>query len=192
MILLIFLGSTSIEDITEHLFFSVAQTCYVCKLLIFIFQKKNILKLEKILKQEILSCLSLDEEQLLMDLVKVIRIGAVIFRIFCGVNVVFFGVCALINKDKDGNMGMPVPLYVPFNPQNYYFTVFFLSELSLAVGAWTNSNLDILTVMLVTLGIGQMEILKNRFENVVQTFKEEEIIERKLKNYAMHLNEIYR
>lgn len=130
----------------------------------------------------------------MMDWVNSGRHFARIYRILCFLVLLFYGLYPFFDKNADGSMKLPLPLSFPFDTQNYYFVVYSLSIFSMFIGAWTNSNIDILTIMLVTLGTSQLEILKYKLDKVIlaRTTAPDEIIQRKLKEHAEHLKDIYR
>lgn len=152
------------------------------------------LQLEEKLNQERFTQLSLEEQHLLNRMVKFGRSVASIYRFLCLQVVIFYAVYPFFDsRNADGSRKLPLPMQFPFNANNYYYEVYCISMLSLSIGAWTNSNIDILTIMLITLGTAQMEVLKMRLEKVIPQGKNvpDGIIQGNLKECAEHLNYIY-
>lgn len=183
-----------LKEISENLFFSVTQFAFICKLTNFMFHGEKLRNIEQQLKQKRFTQLSLHEEKLVMDLIDFGRDLAKIFRVLCFLVVFFYALFPFFDKNSDGSMKLPLPMSFPFKPEDYYYPIYCASIAAIIVAASTNSNIDILTVMLISLGTGQVEVLKHRFENLIPPgLKEpEEIVLEKLKENVRHLDDIYR
>lgn len=180
-------------EVSENLFFSVTQLAFICKLTNFMFQGKKLLKLEDMLNQNGIHHFSFQEEEVMLNLIRTGRRQAKIYRMLCILVVIFYGLYPFFDKNSDGNMKLPIPMSFPFNPNNYYPEIYFMSILSVGIGAWINSSIDILTIMLIIIGTCQLEILKYKLENILpENGKPDEIIGRKLKQCVEDLNDIYR
>ncbi|XP_050512845.1 odorant receptor 94a-like [Diabrotica virgifera virgifera] len=166
MILIVVYLYTQLSDlikISEVLLFCMTQSAFVCKLVNFIVYKNNMFIIEKHLQNPLLTYLNKEEEKLVKDYVDNVRILAKIFRILCTGVVLFYGLYPILDHEPGEIKKLPLPVWVPFDTEKYYVYIWFVIMLSLSIGAWTNSNIDILTISLITLATVHTEILKERF-----------------------------
>ncbi|CAH1108941.1 unnamed protein product [Psylliodes chrysocephalus] len=117
------------------------------------------------------------------------------FRVLCVFVVIFYGLFPILDKNPEETKKLPLPLWFPFEIDKSYYFIWFMTVLSICIGAWTNSNIDILTIMLITLATAQFEILKKRLRSIVPINDEhmdERLLMRKLKDCVIHFNDINR
>nr|QNH68050.1 odorant receptor 26 [Apriona germarii] len=96
------------------------------------------------------------------------RILAKIYRVLCFLVVLFYALFPFLDDRSGKTHRFPLPCWFPFDESKYYYQVFFAEILSIAVGAWVNSNIDILTVMLCILATAEFEILRNRLTTIIE------------------------
>lgn len=196
MIAFVFHQLSDLTKVSEVLLFSCTQFAFICKLSNFIWHKNNMLQLEQALRNRRFTHLTKEEQTILNSYVSEIRHLAKIYRVLCFGVVLFYGLFPFVDRDAEGNKKLPLPLWFPFNPFNYYNEIHFMTILSIAVGAWTNSNIDILNIMMIMLGTAQIEILKNRYEKVIPFPFHGELdelsVRHELKECVKHFNDIER
>ncbi|XP_023012171.2 putative odorant receptor 85d [Leptinotarsa decemlineata] len=186
---------SNLVKLSEALLFNSTQIAFVCKLLNFNLQHRSMLKLEEFLRQPTLTKVTEEEDNIIRHYVRGVRRIGLIFRVLCVVVVIFYALFPLMDRNPDGSKKLPLPIWLPFDSNKYYHTIWFSEVLSIAVGAWINSNIDILSYTLMTLGTAQFEILKNRLRNLVKTsneFVEEDLVLEKMKQCVIHFNDINR
>lgn len=185
---------SDLNGVSENLCISVTYIVYVCKIFNFMLHWKKMIKLEEEIRKKISVQLTNKEEKALMDSVRFGRRFALAFRISCYVSAFFFSLSPFLGKKPNESLNLPVPIYLPFDPLDYYYQVCFVLSLSFLHGAWAHSSIDFIAITLLLFGTGQMEILKAKFDNVVRRGQKdnEDIIQRKLYECAEELNDIYR
>lgn len=186
------LGQISdLTKVSENLYYSVTQIAFICKMTNFMLNWKELLKLEDTLNSIIFTD-DEEEEKLMMKLMNFSRLQSKIFRFLCIVSIFFYSLKPFFERNVDGSRKLPLTISLPFDENEYYYQIYFVSVFSVGLGAFLNSNLDILFITLITLGSGRLEILKHKLENVVSGQREsDEILEQDMKQCARQLNDIY-
>lgn len=191
----VFSNFSDLANISEALYFTVMQTAFVCKLGNFMLQSKNMLKVENYLIRKTSACLySKEEELIMMNVINITKRLYTAIRISSVMGVTFYGLNPLLHRNSDGTMKLPSPMSLPFDPTKYYFAVWSLMIFCAAFGAFVLINLDTMAFLSLSFGIGQIEILKYKFENVIHPVEKEshDVIQKKLKEQAEQLSDIYR
>lgn len=188
---------SNLVKVSEVLLFSCTQFAFICKLMNFIWHKQELVKLEGFLLNIRFNYLTPEQEKILNSYVNEIKHLAKIYRILCFAVVLFYGLFPYLDMDENGNKKLPLPMWFPFNPYHYYNAIHVMSILSIAVGAWTNSNIDVLNIMMITLGTAQIEILKDKFKNIIANPNTHEVldevsIQSSLRECVIHFNDIGR
>lgn len=185
---------SDLNQVSQNLGISVTLIVFLCKIVNFMFNWNKVKKLEEEIRKKTSLPLTIEEEKVMMESVNVGRRLALAYRMFCIITMIFFGLIPFIAKDPNENVTLPVPIYLPFNPMDYYYQVCSVIILSIPIEAWIHSNIDIIAITFLFFGTSQLEILKCKLEKVVELEMKEsnEIIERELYVCAKQQNEIYR
>ncbi|KAJ8913712.1 hypothetical protein NQ315_007429 [Exocentrus adspersus] len=162
MLTFLYFNSSKVEKVSEMLLFCMTQFAFLNKLTNFILQRNNLRRVERTLQYRVLTDVTEEEKSLLKEHVNEGRILARIYRALCFLVVVFYALFPFFDERSNGAHRFPLPCWFPFDEKNYYYQVFFGEIISIAVGAWINSNIDILTVMMCILVTAEFEILSRR------------------------------
>ncbi|KAG5891117.1 hypothetical protein JTB14_022230 [Gonioctena quinquepunctata] len=198
LLLMLIFSLTQLSDLvklSEALYFSSTQIAFISKLLNFNLRRKSMLELEDFLRLPSLTQVTDEEESIIREQIKGVRRIGVIFRVSCVGVVLFYGLFPLLDETSDGSKKLPLQLWFPFDSRKYYYELWFLEVLSVAIGAWINSNIDVLSYTLTTLATAQFGILKSRLRNVVKTTnypEDDDIVFEELRGCVIHHNDIIR
>lgn len=190
-----FLSNISdLAKVSENLYYLVTQIAFVCKVVNIVLQSKKMLKIENYLIKKTSVSLYSKEELDLMDTTNFTRRLCVAYRLTTIISLSFYSFVPLFAKNSDGSRKLPSPVSLPFDPMKYYYQVLTVMNLCVAYGVFILISIDNMTYLLLGFGIGQIEILKYRIENVIRPGKIEsyDVVQKKFKEYAKQLSEIYR
>lgn len=180
-----YFNSSNLEKLSEMLLFCMTQFAFLNKLSNFIVQKNNLRKLEAMLQSYLLTNVMEKETRILQNHVSEGRLLAKIYRVLCFLVVLFYALFPFLDDRSGTSHRFPLPCWFPFDETHYYYQVFFLEILSIAIGAWINSNIDILTVMMCILATAEFQILGERLTAILEPLpgsaSDEEDIEVKMK-----------
>ncbi|XP_023312636.1 uncharacterized protein LOC108916239, partial [Anoplophora glabripennis] len=96
------------------------------------------------------------------------RLLAKVYRALYFLVVLFYALFPFLDNRSGESHKFPLTCWFPFDETKYYYQVFFLEILSIAVGAWINFNIDLLTVMMCVLATAEFEVLRNRLATILQ------------------------
>ncbi|CAG9857887.1 unnamed protein product [Phyllotreta striolata] len=179
----------------ENLLFFVTELAFVCKLINIVVLKDRLWLLERQLSELSQREFTEEEKKLIDRTVQEARKFTHSFRWLCYAVVLFYALVPLIDQEE-GNRKSPLPIWVPFDLQEHYFYAWFFSISALSVGAFTNSNIDILTILYITIGTSQFEVLKRRFTAVVEFVEgteevDEEAVKARLRECVIYFDDVY-
>lgn len=185
---------SDMDKVSDNLCTSATETLLMCKLSNFMYHWKTMKKLEEDIKKKTSVLLTSEEEKFFRNSVIFGRRLVICFRVVVFISLFFFSVSPILAKKVNGTMELPVPMTLPFDPMVYFYEVCLVISLSILNTGWVHTNMDTIAITLFSFGFGQMEVLKCKIENIIQPGKNEsdEIIQRKLYEFAEELNEIYR
>lgn len=152
---------SKLVDSLQHF---ITLSTYVCKLINFLYYRKKLIHIEDNLTKPIFYGFSYDQLDLMEEKINSCKKVGKIFRFLC-VNAV---TCYILTPflDNDGSKNLPYPGWFPYNVTKYYYTTVTFQVLGVANTAYTNSSIDILTWMLISIASGQFEILKHNLKNI--------------------------
>ncbi|XP_023311850.1 odorant receptor Or2-like [Anoplophora glabripennis] len=163
-----YFNSSNLEKLSEILLFCMTQFAFLNKLTNFVAQKTSLMKLEVMLQSYLLTNVTQKEIDVLENHIKEGRLLAKVYRVLCFLVVLFYALFPFLDDRSGESHKFPLPCWFPFDEIKYYYQVFFMEILSIAVGAWINSNIDILTVMMCVLATAEFEVLRNRLATILQ------------------------
>lgn len=181
---------SNLTEVSETLLYCLTQLAYLCKLTNFLLNKMYLIEIEKMLDHSFFKDLNHHQSKLFDEYIKPVKILALGYRILCTAVVILYILFPLLDVgSKSEKKKLPLHLWTPYDSNNYYYLTFLLEILSIAVSAYTNSCIDILTVTLITFATAHSEILKGRLQRAVMHYKEKEnneikySLNRCIKNY---------
>ncbi|XP_023311848.1 uncharacterized protein LOC111691291 [Anoplophora glabripennis] len=163
-----YFNSSNLEKLSEILLFCMTQFAFLNKLTNFVAQKTNLMQLEVMLLSYLLTNVTQKEIDVLENHIKEGRLLVKIYRALCFLVVLFYALFPFLDDRSGESHKFPLPCWFPFDETKYYYQVFFLEILSIAVGTWINSNIDLLTVMMCVLATAEFEVLRNRLATILQ------------------------
>ncbi|XP_056637749.1 odorant receptor 85b-like [Diorhabda sublineata] len=167
LIIFVYTKFPDILKVSECLLICLSQTAFIFKLINFIKQKNGMLIIEEQLRDSLLTDIDEEEEKIFVEYVTGVKQLAKVYRSICAVAVGFFGLCPILDQGSEEIRKLPIPIWVPFNTEDYYFYIWLAILFSLCISVWTNCTIDILTIMLFIIATAQFKILIKRFKNVV-------------------------
>nr|ALR72554.1 odorant receptor OR9 [Colaphellus bowringi] len=184
---------TSLVQVSETLSFNLTQLAYLCKLLNFQIHSKRLLELEDFLRKTTLTNVTVEEEAIIRNTMKGSRRLATVYRSLCVIIVFLYALFPLIDENSGDEKKLPLPMWFPFDTNNHFGKVWFFEIFSIAIGAWTNSNLDVICVTMITLTTCQFNIMNSRLSNLRKStddVEEEDTVQKALKECVIHYNDI--
>lgn len=191
-----FLNLTDITELSETVTFLMTELAYIGKILNVLFYRKNLILLEDMLQDPILTDLETDEEERIWK--RNFAWSRLFTNIFKIKSVTAASVHALYPLFGDsGSKNFMFLLWLPFDPKDYYVAVYFCEMILLVSSTLFDITLDSLNILMMDLCATQFEILKNRLRRISSNFIGDEVIDdrmrlQKLKKYVIHHNYIYR
>lgn len=185
---------SDLKQITGNLFYSITQIAFFCKSGNILLNSKKIRAVERYIKNKLVIPLNEEEKKLMNDSVNFGRLLSTVYRMSLLGSLIFYCLNPFIKTNPDGSKRLPTTLSLPFDPMDYYYQVTMVLIVIVVIGAWINTNVDIIAVTLISYGTGRLEILKYKFENVgsLKWNESDEVIQKKLTEYVEELDEIYR
>lgn len=168
MVIFAYINSSNLERVSEILLFCMTQFAFLNKLTNFTLQKANLRKIESMLQNRLFTDVTDRERTILENHIKEGRVLARIYRMLCFLVVLFYALFPFLDDRSGKTHRFPLPCWFPFDENKYYYQIFFAEILSIAVGAWVNSNIDIFTVMLCILATAEFGILRNRLTTILE------------------------
>ncbi|KAJ8948591.1 hypothetical protein NQ318_007595 [Aromia moschata] len=195
MATLVYQNFSDVSKVSEALLFCMTQFAFLNKLNNFIINKSNWLLLEEMLENPVFRNVISDEELIVTLYISGGKRIAKIYRVLCVLVVVFYALFPFMDNRDETQHKFPLPAWFPFNPNEYYYEVFSAEILSIAIGAWINSNIDILTIMAIILGTAQFEVLKRRIKMILKPAIDgipvgEDIVQDRVKKCIIHYNDL--
>lgn len=185
---------SDLKLISGNLLYTITQLAFFSKCGNILVNSKKIRVAERYIKSKLVIPLNEEEKKLMNDSVNFGKLLSTVYRMALLGSLIFHCLNPFLKSNPDGSKRLPSSVSLPFDPMDYYYQVTIVLILIIVVGAWINTNVDIIAVTLISFGTGQMEILKYKFENVcsLKANESDEVIERKLTEYVEELDEIYR
>ncbi|XP_060522986.1 odorant receptor 67a-like [Cylas formicarius] len=182
----------NLTKISETFLFSMTQIAFLSKLFNFILKKGNMALIERALREATFAAASAIEINVMERYATKNRIVAKVYRTLCMGCVLLYGIFPMIDARGNENKKIyPLPGLFPFDPDNYYVVVYLVEITSIAIGAWMNSTIDILFIILATVGTAQFAILGDRIRAVTSgTNYRDGLVERRLKRCVAHHHEL--
>ncbi|KAJ8985303.1 hypothetical protein NQ317_007090 [Molorchus minor] len=177
-----FFSLPDISKVSEILLFCTTQFAFLIKLTNFILNKNSLLQLEVTLQNKLFTLVTADEKPILTRYLRDGKFIAKVYRLLCFLVVVFYAIFPFMDSQSENKHKLPLPAWFPFNPDDHYYLVFCGEILSIALGAWINSNIDILTIMMIILATALFEVLKQRLRNILKPADKVEIVQDGLVN----------
>lgn len=193
MLIQLFCQVSNITKASNILLYLMTHIAFVSKMTNFALNKHQMCLVDDILNNPIFKTVSLRETEIIVNSMVSSKYLSVVFRFLCVGVVLFYGIYPVIDISSE-NM-YPLDLWYPFDPNGYYSTIILFEVSLIALGAWTNSNIDILTIKLISLGTAQIEILKKKLKSLVNNMEEvvtDEIVNTRLKHCIEHYSLILR
>lgn len=174
----------------------MTELAYIGKILNLFFYRKNLVLLEVMLQNQILTELETkEEENILKRNFKYSRLFTNIFKAKSATAAAVHAVYPLFGNT--GSKNFIFLLWFPFDARNYYVPVYFFEMTLLLSSTWFDITMDTLNILMMDLCATQFEILKNRLTRIASSFTGDEAIDnklrlQKLRKYIIHHNYIYR
>nr|XP_023027150.1 odorant receptor Or1-like [Leptinotarsa decemlineata] len=186
---------SNLAQLADTLTWNMTQIPYLCKLMNFHIQMNTVLKLEAWLRRPSFTWITAEEETAIKSTMRGARILTTIYRSLCVTIVSLFAIFPLIDKNSGEEKKLPLPMWFPFDVQNHYHAVWSYEVFGICISAWANTNLDSLSVMLITLTVCQFRMLTKRLRNVgkgTEDVVRDEVVQKELKECIILYNDITR
>lgn len=162
MVIEICLNLNNFSVISNTMYYSATQASYICKLVNITLNRQGLRNLEQILKSSTFTEHTVNENRFIKNVLAKTKIMAVAFR--CGI--IALCIFYFIYPHLEAEDSLALPGWYPLNITKYRHGIVTTQVLSVALSAHNNSTLDLLNYTLIMLGTAQLEILRERFENV--------------------------
>lgn len=189
MIIKLLIGVDSLEEFADILYYLVTQAAYLCKLTNFVYGPGKLLQIEEHLQhpisQKFYQKFGRDD---LHKIIKQCDAVAVIFRFLIVGIVGLYAIFPYLDDNKD----LPFAGWIPvdINVLGYRCLVYFLQLMCVFVSAFTNGNMDLFTIYLLSIGIGKLKLIKECFRHVDYTLQTTESIKKANKNSTDTTNKV--
>ncbi|XP_076256836.1 odorant receptor 85b-like [Rhynchophorus ferrugineus] len=167
--------------LSETLLFSMTQIAFLSKLFNYMIKKQNCVKIELMLSDPLFTDITADQRYIFNNNISSVNRVAYIYRILCFFAVLLYGLFPFLDTAAEEKV-YPIPCLFPFNPDNYYTPVYLAEILSIAIGAWLNSTIDIFFCIMITVGKSQFEILSNKIGETTHHIENHSLTEKLLKS----------
>ncbi|KAJ3664914.1 hypothetical protein Zmor_000448 [Zophobas morio] len=190
MLMQLIVNRNDLSKLSETLQYFITHTTFICKLTNFVVYKKNLLNIEDTLEMPIFYGFSHDHLKLLKQKVAACENVGTVFRVLCVAAVAFWALPPYLDPAK--SKSLPIPGWFPYNVTDYYYPTFAFQMIGIANTAYTNSTIDILTWMLISVASGQFEILKENLKDIDYGSPDLTKTNESFKNCVKHHREIVR
>lgn len=191
-----FLNLADLTELSETITFLMSELAYIGKILNVFFYRKNLMLIEDMLENPILTELETEEEEsILKQNFKYSRFFTNILKVISASTVSILAVKPIFGNSASKNLIFP--LWLPFDPKNHYVLVYFCEVILLTSSALFNIILDSFNILMMDLCATQFEIFKSRLTRITSSYIRDEVAEekirlQKLRKYVIYHNYIYR
>lgn len=154
----------NVSKVSDSLQYFTTLVTFVWKEIYFVKYKKTFLEIEDVLSASIFYGYSSHHFKLLKDKIGSGHAGGTTFRVLTVAAVGFWGLPPFLDPQKYKTL--PIPGWFPYNATEYYYPTFAFQILAVANTAYTNSTLDILSWVLMSIASGQLEMLKETLKSM--------------------------
>ena len=154
----------NLSKVSESLQYFTTLATFMCKFINFVWYKKVLLEIEDALTLSVLYDHSNHCFDLLQQKISTCRIVGKVFRIMVIGAVSLYGLTPYLDPEK--HKTLPIPGWFPYNVNDYYYLTFAYQMVGVVNTAYTNSTIDILTWLLISVASGQFEILKENLRRI--------------------------
>lgn len=193
-LLMMSLQADDLSKITSALYYCMTQTAYICKLVNFSFRRKILPLMENELNNPLFNTYGESQDIFLQDTIGSFKRIAAIFRILCILVVFFYGLFPAMDNNPENPL--PLPGWYPFDIKKYRYEIYVFQVLSVAVSAYNNANIDILTSGLISAASVQFQILKDNLVRItddlqdLSTARMNTVVSERLQKSVVHHNDI--
>ncbi|KAJ8925733.1 hypothetical protein NQ315_009581 [Exocentrus adspersus] len=193
-----FINLTDVAVLSENVTFLMTVIVYATKVVNLQVYRKNILLLEDLLTNPILTELEMQEEEnIVKENLKSARFFTNIYKTMANIAVSVHVVSPLFDFKRTGYKHFIFLLWLPFDRNKHYGTVYFFEMVLLLSVTWFCITLDALNILMMNICAIQFEVLKNRLSRISKSFsRDDEVDDRirmqKLREYIIQQNHVYR
>ncbi|KAJ3656620.1 hypothetical protein Zmor_015682 [Zophobas morio] len=184
----IIIDRNDIMKLSESLQYFTTLVTFIWKLTFFAINKKTLLQIEEILTSPIFYGYPEHHLTLLKQKIRAGQTAGTTFRILSVAAVGFWGLPCFFDTEK--SKSLPVPGWFPYDVNKYYYPTFVFQILGIANTAYTDSSIDILSWILISIASGQFEVLKENLRSINYENDDSETVELAFKKCVKHHKKI--
>ncbi|KAJ8913713.1 hypothetical protein NQ315_007430 [Exocentrus adspersus] len=161
--------------LSEILLFCMTQFAFLNKLTNLIASKRKLLQLEVRLTNPVFTTVTDVEKSILQKHVSNGKLLAKLYRALCFLVVLFYALFPFLDDRSETEYKYPLPCWFPFDEDKYYYQVFFVEIWSIAVSAFVNSSMDVLTIMMMIVATAEFKILNRKLRTAFGAGKDDAV-----------------
>lgn len=187
---------SNVAVFSELITYLLTGVSFSCKMLNLFYHRKNLLTLDDMLRNPLISELQTEEEESIVK--SNLKFGQIMknaYKIYVATTVSVQFLYPLINNSNHKNF--PLLLWFPFKPENHYYAVYCFEALIVFPTCYFNVTVDLLNALFMDLSSAQFELLKHRLKQFGTTFTKEQAVDddevfEKLREIIVYQNYVYR
>nr|QNH68028.1 odorant receptor 1 [Apriona germarii] len=188
---------SNVAVFSELISYLLTGLSFSCKIVNVFYYKNNLLLLDDMLRNPIISELETEEEEMVVK--NNLKFGQTLKKFYKIYITSIFAVqflYPLINNSD--HKSLPLQLWFPFNQEEHYYTFYCIETLFIFSPCYFNVILDLLNILLMDMCAAQFELLKHRLKQFGADFTTGEAVEddkllfEKLKKIITYQNHVYR
>lgn len=158
----IILETSNLSKLVDTLLISVTHFTFLCKLSNFSYFSANLL----IIEDQLIDNFTENEMKILRDRTKSADLIGKIFRWLCIFSLFAYIIMPFLTNPRR----LPFPGWLPYDIDKYFYQTHFFQIISIAISAYNNSTIDILTWKLITIASAQLQVLCDNLQNILYQF----------------------
>lgn len=160
------LGVDNLSEVTAILYYLITQSAYLIKLANFLIQRHKLPHLEEHLKHYIsYKFYKIFGHEGLDSIIKVCVFTGMYFRVCVTVVLVFYILVPLVSS----GVLLPFAGWMPVSKEDYRAIIFTVQICCYFVSAYTNSSIDIYSAYYISIGVGELRLVKSALMNIDYT-----------------------
>lgn len=169
MLIEISLNLNNVSVIANAMYYAITQICYLCKLINFMLNQKNLKTLEDFLTSTTFNQHNTKaEDDFIKNVIKQSKIMSYAFKS----GIVALCILYYIYPHFESDDALVLPGWYPLNTAKYRTEIIVTQVLSVGFSAHNNATLDLLNYIFIMLGSAQLEVLMEKLVKVYEFDKD--------------------